>query len=149
MPKPADCQFKHLELVVLKDSLALVVLVLQGARLKQQLITFDQAISQAELTGIANKLNAAYAGLTRVKISAKEIKLSAAEKQVTDCLLKMMQAEDEQEYEQSYLDGLALHAQPARILPGRAGMRPDGTGRAAATCSRVIAPEGWASEGCR
>lgn len=106
MPKTANCQLKHLELVALKDSLALVVLVLRGARLKQQLITFDQAISQSELTRIANRLNKAYSSLSRTKISAKKIKLSSAEKQVTDCLLKIMQAEDEHEFEQSRLDGL-------------------------------------------
>lgn len=106
MPKTANCQFKHLELVALKDLLALVVLVLRGARLKQQLVTFDQAISQSELTRIANKLNKAYSSLSRKKISGKKIKLSSAEKQLTDCLLKIMQAEDEHEFEQSRLDGL-------------------------------------------
>ena len=106
LPKTAKCQFKHLELVYLRESLALVVLVLQGARLKQQLITFDKAISQPELTKIANKLNKAYAGLSRAKISAKKLKLSAAEKQLTDCLLKIMKAEDEHEFEPSRLDGL-------------------------------------------
>jgi len=106
MPKPVDCQFKYLELVALQDTLALVVLVLRGARLKQQLITFDQVISQPGLTAIANKLNAAYSGLTSSQISAKAIELSPSERQVTDCLVKIMQAEDELEYEKPYLDGL-------------------------------------------
>ena len=106
MPKPVDCQFKYLELVTLQDLLALVVLVLRGARIKQQLITFDQIISQPELTAIANKLNAAYSGLTSSKILAKAIELSSSERQVTDCLVKIMQAEDELEYEEPYLDGL-------------------------------------------
>jgi heat-inducible transcriptional repressor len=106
MPKPANCQFKHLELVALKESLALVVVVLHGAKVKQQLINFDQAISQSELTIMANKLNAAYSGLTRARILAKKIELSLTEEQLTDYLFKVMQAEDEQEYEKSYLDGL-------------------------------------------
>jgi heat-inducible transcriptional repressor len=106
MPKTARCQFKHLELVALRESLALVVLVLQGARLKQQLITFEKAVTQSELTKIANKLNKAYTGLNRAKISAKKLKLSPAEKQVTECLLNIMQAEDEHKFEPSRLDGL-------------------------------------------
>jgi heat-inducible transcriptional repressor len=108
LPKPADCQFKYLELVALQDLLALVVLVLRGARVRQQLITFDQVISQPGLTAIANKLNAAYSGLTSSQILAKDIELSPSERQVTDCLIKIMQAEDEQEYEKPYLDGLHL-----------------------------------------
>ena len=106
MPKPANCHFKHIELVALQDSLALVVLVLHGARVKQQLIIFDQVITQSELTATANKLNAAYSGLTRPQILAKATGLSTAEQQVSDCLIKIMQAEDEQEYEEPYLDGL-------------------------------------------
>ena len=106
MPKPANCRFKRIELVALQDSLALVVLVLHGAKVKQQLITFDQVITQPELTTTANKLNAAYSGLSRPQILAKATELSTTEQPVTDCLLKIMQAEDEQEYEEPYLDGL-------------------------------------------
>ncbi len=105
IPKPADCQFKYLELVALQDSLVLVVLILQGARVKQQLITFDKTISQPELTAMAIKLNAAYAGLTSSQISAKDISLSPAEQKLTDCLLKIMQAEDEIEHDEPYLSG--------------------------------------------
>jgi len=107
-PKPVDGQFKHLELVALQDSLALVVLVLRGAKVKQQLITFDQVISQSKLTAIANKLNVAYSGLTSSQILAKGIDLSPTEQQLTNCLLQIMQAEDEQEYGAPYLDGLHL-----------------------------------------
>ena len=106
IPKPVACQFKYLELVALRDLLALVVLILHGARVKQQLITFDQATSQPELTAIASKLNAAYSGLTSSQILAKGTGLSPTEQQITDCLLKVMEAEDEQEYEAPYLDGL-------------------------------------------
>jgi heat-inducible transcriptional repressor len=108
MPKPVGCQFKHLELVALQDSLALAVLILRGARIKQQLVTFDQVISQPELTVITYKLNAAYSGLTSTQILAKNIDLSPTEQQLTDCLIKIMQAEDEQEYEEPYLNGWHL-----------------------------------------
>jgi len=105
IPKPADCQFKYLELVALQDSLVLVVLILQGARIKQQLITFDTDISQPDLSAMAIKLNSAYSGLTSSQISAKDISLSPVEQQLTDCLIKIMQAEDEMEYEEPYLSG--------------------------------------------
>jgi len=104
-PKPADCKFKHLELIALQDSLALAVLVLHGVRLKQQLIAFEQAITQPELTAMANRLNTAYSGLTKRQISAKELGLSLTERQITDLLLNIMKAEDEQEYEEPYLEG--------------------------------------------
>jgi heat-inducible transcriptional repressor len=105
LPKPADCKLKHMELLALQDTLVLAVVVLYGARVKQKLITFDQAISQSSLTIISNKLNAAYSGLTGQQISAKDVELSPLEQQVTDHLVEIMQAEDMQEYEEPYLDG--------------------------------------------
>jgi heat-inducible transcriptional repressor len=105
MPKPADCQFQTLELVALQDSLALFVLILHGARVRQQLVTFDQAVSQPQLTVIANKLNAAYCGLNSSQISDKDIELSPVEQQVTDSVVNIMQAEDEQDYEELCLNG--------------------------------------------
>ena len=106
VPRTTACQFKHLELVSLQDSLALVVLVLRGAKVRQQLITFDQVTSQSELTVMASKLSDIYSGLTSSQILDKGTGLSSAEQQITDCLVKMMEAEDNQEHEEPYLDGL-------------------------------------------
>jgi len=105
IPKSTDCRFKHLELVNLQDSLALVVIVLHGAKVRQQLIIFDQVVAQPELTAMANKLNTAFSGLTSRQISAKDPGLSPVEQQISDLLLNMMKTEDEQEYEEPYLDG--------------------------------------------
>jgi len=44
--------------------------------------------------------------LTSRQISAKDMELSPIEQQITGHLVEMMQAEDEQEYEEPYLDGL-------------------------------------------
>ncbi len=68
VPKPADCQFRHLELVSIQDYLVLLVLVLRGARIKQQLLTLENPVSQAELTAMSGKMNQAYAGLTGSQI---------------------------------------------------------------------------------
>jgi len=104
-PKPTGCRFKHMELLSLQDTLALVVLVLHGARVKEQLITFDEAIPQSNLTVISNKLNAAFSGLNKAQVAEREIDLSPAEEQIKEVLNRMMQDEDEQEYEEPYLDG--------------------------------------------
>jgi heat-inducible transcriptional repressor len=121
-PKSPDCKLKHIELLALQDSLALVVVVLHGARVKQKLITFYQAVSQAVLTIISNKLNAAYSGLTSRQISAKDSELSPLEKQATDYLVEIMRAEDTQEYEEPYLDGWHFMLnQPEFAHSGRIG----------------------------
>lgn len=105
-PKTAGSRLKHLELVALQESLALVILVLRGIRIRQRLITFDQAVTQTQLTAIANRLSRAYSGLTSSEVQAKDINPSPAERQVIDCVLNMMSAEDKQRYDEPYLDGL-------------------------------------------
>ncbi len=147
-PKSAKCRFKRLELIALQDSLALIILVLHGAKVKQQLVTFDQVMPQSELTAIANKLNAAYPGLTSSQILAKGTRLSLIEQQLTDCLLKMMQAEDGQEGEELYLNGLHFmlnqpefaHSQRALPLMELVDHR---------NLLRIIAPQGLTSYGVR
>jgi len=106
VPRPADCQLRHIELLLIQDSLVLLVLVLRGARIKQQLITLDQPIEQSDLSAISGKLNLAYAGLTVGRIKEGAIELSEIEKQIVERLTDIMQKEDEQEYDQSYLEGL-------------------------------------------
>ena len=49
LPKATDCKLKHLELIAVQDARALMVVVLEGATVKQQLITFDQAVTQPDL----------------------------------------------------------------------------------------------------
>ena len=104
-PRPAGCRFKHMELLSLQDTTALMVLVLHGARVKEQLITFDEAVPQSSLTMIANKFNAAFSGLHREQIMEKENEFSPTEEQIKDVLSRTMQDDDEQEYEDPYLDG--------------------------------------------
>ncbi len=105
IPRPVDCKFKHVELVALQDSLTLAVLVLIGAKVKEKLIDFDQPLTQSRLASIANKLNAAYPGLTRRQIEAKASAVSDTEKEITDHLVVMMRTEDEQEREETRLEG--------------------------------------------
>lgn len=105
MPKSSDCKLKHLELLSLQDTLVLAVIVLHGARVKQKLLTFDEALSQSSLTAISTKLNGIYSGLTGKQISTKSPKLSPVEQGVTDHLVEIMEDEDNREYEEPCLDG--------------------------------------------
>lgn len=106
IPRPASCQFKHIELVSLQDDTALLIIVLQGAQVRQQLVTFEQPILQPELAAISNKLNTNYTGLNVRQITDKEVTLSDIERQVSDYILSIMQAEDEEDRDEPYLDGL-------------------------------------------
>ena len=113
VPKANSCRFKHLELVSLQDSLMLIVLVLNGARVRQQLVTPDEPMPQEKLTIVATKLSALYSDLNAQEIRSLTVKLSSIESKVTDYVLKAIDGEDEEEKEDPYLDGLHfLFSQP-------------------------------------
>ena len=104
--RPVKCKLKHLEIVALQGSLALLLLVFDGARVKQRMVALETEVGQAEMLIISNRLNAAYTGLTASQIADAGLELSPAEKLITDQLTEMMQAEDKQEDEEPRLDGL-------------------------------------------
>lgn len=106
-PKAVESRLKHLELVVVQDFLALLIVLLGETRLKQQLVSFDEAISQEGLTFIANRLNAIFGGLTRLEIASRGVELSPAEERVRKAVVHVMEGEDEQRYEEPHIEGLS------------------------------------------
>lgn len=107
-PKAAQCRFKHLDLVALQDFLALLILVLSEARVRQKILSFNKRTTQDELTNLATKLNSAYDELTSNEISAGKAELSPQEKQVTACITDMMTTENKLGLGRPYLEGLHL-----------------------------------------
>ncbi|MBI2860775.1 MAG: heat-inducible transcription repressor HrcA [Chloroflexi bacterium] len=109
IPRPVSCKFKNMELVALQEKLVLAVVVLQGARVKQRLLSFSEALGQDALSAISNKLKAAYTGLTFKQIQDGALDLSPTEAQVRDLLVDIMRAEDsDEDYEEPFMDGWHL-----------------------------------------
>jgi heat-inducible transcriptional repressor len=106
LPKPVEARLKHLGLVSLQELLVLLVLVLKEAKLRQQMLTLEDTVSQEELNTSARKLTSAYAGLTASEIAAKDLKLSPLEEQVMKTVGLLMKDEEGEEYEEPYIDGL-------------------------------------------
>jgi heat-inducible transcriptional repressor len=105
-PKQTSSKYHHLELVTLQETLALAVLILRGAKVRQQLVALDAPISQFELSAISGKLNENFDSQNKGQIEKTKLALSETEKKVHAAILKMMQAEDEQRNEEPYLEGL-------------------------------------------
>ncbi len=105
LPHAPVCRFRHVDLVEVQDLLVLLVLVLQGGRIRKRLFTPPEAMSQDELVACANKMNAIYQGLTSRQIGAQEASLSPVEEHVVNLVRQIMDTEDERRYEQLYLEG--------------------------------------------
>jgi len=107
-PKLTEPHLKLIELISLRDFLALLILILEESKVRQQFLEIKEILSQEELNFIAQKLTSLYTGLTLSEIKAKEEKLSPVEEQVRQALIELMRKEKEQEYEEPYVEGLSL-----------------------------------------
>jgi len=104
-PRPSSARFKHAELVSLKPQLALAVLVLDGAKVHQQLISFDEIQSQEELSKLAASLNTKLAKLTAAQLHRAASKLTGLEKRIAQDIFRMMESEDKRAGQEIFLDG--------------------------------------------
>jgi heat-inducible transcriptional repressor len=105
-PKAIEPRLRHLELLSLREFHALLVLILEEARLRQQVITLNQALSQQELGTMAGRLSHAFVGLTTSEIKRITLDLSPVEEQVVAALVRIMEAEEGRECDEPYVSGL-------------------------------------------
>lgn len=83
-PKAPDVRLRHLELVELHATLAMLILVLREARVKPQMVTLARPTDQEELHAVSARLNQLLAGAGPAEIArvGREAPLSPLEQQV-------------------------------------------------------------------
>jgi heat-inducible transcriptional repressor len=106
LPRTPESRLKRLELVGIQDGAALLVLVLQQARVKQQVMIFPEPIAQDQLTAIANHLNAAFRDHTAGEIRGSQAQLTQMEWHVANAVREIMSASDRGGYDEAYLEGV-------------------------------------------
>ncbi|MEE9285904.1 MAG: heat-inducible transcriptional repressor HrcA [Dehalococcoidia bacterium] len=112
-PKASQSRIKRLDLVLLQETLALLVLVFQQARTKQRILRLATTVTQEDLTTLANRLSAAYGGATYHGVTALEAYSTPLERQVVDATKDMMLDEDRGQFEEPCVVGLRhLLSQP-------------------------------------
>ncbi len=115
-PRAPGSRLRHIELVSLQEFVALLVVVLQEARVLQRLLALTENLSQDELTVVGHRLADLLEGLDAAQLRAfaggefapggREVVLSPFEAQVVDAVCEMMSLEDEGGNDEAILDGL-------------------------------------------
>lgn len=105
-PHSPQPRLRWLELVGVHDYLALLVVVLQEARVLQQTLSLDRPFSQDELAGIARTLNRLLAGKTAAEIRAHRLELTPVEASVVEATASLMEGAENEGSEPSFLEGL-------------------------------------------
>lgn len=104
--KTEQCRLRHLELISLRDTLIMLIVVLEGGLVQQQVLTLDEAIGQDTLAQIANRLNDLCVGgsIQRVRSCLRQV--GAFEQQVLNVILQIMKRVDNEAGMHLYRDGL-------------------------------------------
>jgi heat-inducible transcriptional repressor len=105
-PKSDLCHLKHIELISIRDNVVLLILVLQGGSLKQQILTFQQPIVQDELTLLARQLTGLWAEMNAGSIAATMPALTDNAAIVADDVVDTMRRIDARHSSDVYRDGL-------------------------------------------
>jgi heat-inducible transcriptional repressor len=119
--KTEKCRLRHLELISIHEGMALLIVVLEGGIVRQQMLNLDEALSQDTLTQIANRLNDLCVGGTLHHVRACRQRVGSFEQQVLDRVGQVMKSVDDQASVHLYRDGLTniLH-QPEFAVPENA-----------------------------
>lgn len=105
-PKAAHSRLKHLELIGIRDSVVLLVLVLEEGAVKQQIVSMDGPVTQDELSQTSNELNERLAGADTLTIASRTPLLSPLAQEIATLLMDMMKRLDSAVGERIYRDGL-------------------------------------------
>ena len=105
-PKIDQCRLKHLELIAIRETMAMLIVVLEGGMVYQRMLTLDEPIAQETLTQIANRLNDLCTEASMPRVVASRFQVGAFEQQVLDIVVQVMANVDDQVNLRVYRDGL-------------------------------------------
>jgi heat-inducible transcriptional repressor len=105
-PTVAQCRFKHLELIAAHGDRLLLVLVLRGGMVKQQMLTLTHPAAQEKLNQVANRLDDLFTGLRADQIVASSYRLAPLEEQIANLVIEMMEEAEARCSGEIYRDGL-------------------------------------------
>lgn len=106
-PHPEKAVFKHLELIETRGYQALLVLVLEGGEIRQQVLSLAKPIGQAKLSETAHKITHACLGKNADGVADQAGEFSALGQEVLRLIEETMRRADDLSAGEVYRDGLA------------------------------------------
>ena len=105
-PRTELCRLKHVELIALHESMALLIVVLEGGIVRQQMLALEEPANQETLSQIANRLNDQCSGRSVMRVAVCRPLLGAAEQRILGVVVEIMKCVDDQKNMHVYRDGL-------------------------------------------
>ncbi|MBO9308950.1 MAG: heat-inducible transcription repressor HrcA [Chloroflexi bacterium] len=107
-PRAVNSQYKHLALLAAQGRAVVMVLVLHGGEVRQQMLTLSEAPSQERLSAVAAQLNATCEGLNadQVRSRAKQVENELA-REIIEATADVMEEADRAPARFTYCEGLS------------------------------------------
>jgi heat shock gene repressor HrcA len=105
-PHSERAHYKHVELIATQGRQVLMVLVMAGGEVGQQILTLAEPVVQERLSGAADRLNRVCQGKTTEEIAAMPSRADALEKDILTLVLQDMSKGEQRPSGDIYLDGL-------------------------------------------
>ena len=105
-PHAEQARYKHVELISTQGRQVLMVLVMVGGEVSQQILTLAEPVTQERLSQTATRLNALLAGLAVDGISALPIRPDALDQDILILITQDMRRTSESNSGEIYTDGL-------------------------------------------
>ncbi len=105
-PHAETIRFKHIELISTQGRQVLMVLVLDGGEVNQQVLTLAEPVNQDRLSQAAARLNSLLAGLSVEAIANQSSHTDALEQDIITLLVQDMKRTSESASGEIYTDGL-------------------------------------------
>lgn len=106
-PHPEAAMFKHLELISTRGRQVLMILVLQGGEVDQQYIVLEEAVSQKELSQIAQQLTNRFMNGTEVSIQQQLPSLNGLDQDIARLVLREMRTVNRNSMGEVFLEGIS------------------------------------------
>lgn len=117
-PQAHQARYKHLQLISTHGQMVLLILVLVGGTVKQQVLTLAQPLAQSALSEMSDRLNQMCAGLTTTEIEARIGSLPSFEADVARIVVDIMGRAGGRSTETVYRDGLSEVLQEPEFAEG-------------------------------
>ena len=105
-PHAETIRFKHIELISTQGRQVLMVMVMDGGEVNQQVLTLAEPVTQTRLSQAAAHLNSLLAGLSMDAIAALSSRADALEQDIITLLVQDMKRTSESASGEIYTDGL-------------------------------------------
>jgi heat-inducible transcriptional repressor len=106
-PRQTLARFKHLELISTQGRLVLLVLVLNGGDVRQQMLTLAEPVTQDTLSQSAARINAVCAGLDAEGVLAQAVHPPTLEQEVMRLVAEMIRKTEDLSASEVVRDGVA------------------------------------------